>query len=81
VIIDVKPSSPKQMSKSSAKGSQMILHGSLNGFNGLWIMHLTPHPTTITPAKHNSAMASTTMVEQMQFLHALLFSPVLLTLY
>jgi hypothetical protein len=45
-----------------------------------WIMHLIPNMTTITLAQHVSAMASTNMPDEMQFLRTALFSPVTINL-
>jgi len=68
------------------KDGRTILHGTRSA-NGLWIMHLTNHTAGYQPARtlppvqaHVSAMTSHSIVDQVQFLHAALFSPVPSTL-
>jgi hypothetical protein len=65
------------------KDGNTILQGTRNS-NGLWIMNLTEGNNKPVPQvpiqQHIMAMASTTMQDHIQFLHAGLFSPVKSTL-
>jgi hypothetical protein len=77
VIMDMKPSSQKRIWKSTKAVRQFCMAHAMHPMDSgssIWL-------PTQQQLHHISAMASTTMVEQMQFLHASLFSPAHLTLY
>lgn len=64
------------------KDERTILQG-YHGDNGLWLLNLAePNPQTLqhSETQHVAALVSTNIADQMEFLHAALFSPVVSTL-